>query len=654
MTSFMISPTHCRDKSINLSAVVIPQVTCELPISAVPYSSSWKHLSNIRLADPTFGKSGKIEILLGVDVFVSVLRQGRRYGPTNSPTAIETSFGWVLACSTQLTPRVSNEIVTHHAAIGNVNDILRKFWEVEERIPKDNYLTTEEQIVTDHFKANFNRTEFGSFIVPLPRKLHCKPIGESRSIAIQRFVSLERSLHSKNQFKEFGSVMNEYFELDHAKVVPELDLDKPPANVFYLPMHAVRKEGSTTTKLRVVFDASAKSSSGNSLNDTLLVGPTVHSSLIDVLLRFRLFRVALTSDISKMYRAIHLAEADRDFHRFVWRNDPKEPLLDYRMSRVTFGVSASSYAANMSIKQNALELSGLYPLAAQAVMNNFYVDDCLSGPNSEAEAVRLQKELQLLFKAGGFLLRKWNSSDPIVIEHLSPELREAHPSHLLNEYTKTLGIKWNSTTDQFQLNVSELPPPERVTKRSFVSDVARTFDILGWFSPSIISVKILLQRLWEHGIGWDDDVPSSIRESWRAELKLLSDKRIPRCYFPHQDVVSIELHGFSGASESAYAAVVYLCCTDTEDNVSCSLITSKTKVAPIKRLSIPRLELCGAVILAKLIHNLMDIFSIPSDKVHAWTDSTGVLSWIVGNPRRFKTFVGNRVSEIISLIPPNS
>ena len=198
----------------------------------------------------------------------------------------------------------------------------------------------------------------------------------------------------------------------------------------------------------------------------------------------------------------------------MWRNDPKEPLVDYRMTRVTFGVSASSYAANMSVRQNALELSWLYPLAAQAVMNNLYVDDCLSGANSEAEAVRLQKELQLLFKACRFLLRKWNLSNSSVIEHLSSELREIYPSHLLpklNEYTKALGIKWNSTTDQFQLNVLELPPPERVTKRFLVSDVVGTFDILGWFSPSIILVKILLQRLWEHGIhvheGWDDGVP---------------------------------------------------------------------------------------------------------------------------------------------------
>ena len=145
--------------------------------------------------------------------------------------------------------------------------------------------------------------------------------------------------------------------MKHAEPVPVEDLQKAPKEVFYLPMHAVRKEHSTTTKIRAVFDASAKSASGTSLNDLLLVGPTVHPPLIDVLLRFRSHRIALTADVSKMYRAILLVPPDRDLHRFVWRKSPDEPLQDYRMTRVTFGVSASSFAANMSLKQNALDFA---------------------------------------------------------------------------------------------------------------------------------------------------------------------------------------------------------------------------------------------------------------------------------------------------------
>ena len=209
--------------------------------------------------------------------------------------------------------------------------------------------------------------------------------------------------------------MNEYFEKGHAELVPLDDLEKSSQDVFYLPMHAVKKESSTTTKIRVVFDASAKSSTGVSLNDILLVGPTIHPPLLDVLLRFRLHCVALVADVSRMYRAIELTKSDRDLHRFVWRKNPKDPLLDYRMTQVTFGVSASSFAANMLVKQNALDFSMDYPLAADAVNRAFYVDDGLTGADSTEEAIELQRQLQDLFSHGGFLLRKWNSNDQVVL-----------------------------------------------------------------------------------------------------------------------------------------------------------------------------------------------------------------------------------------------
>lgn len=162
--------------------------------------------------------------------------------------------------------------------------------------------------------------------------------------------------------------MQEYLNLGHAEPVPFEDLNKPENEVFYLPLHVVFKASSTTTKVRAVFDASAKSATGVSLNDKLMVGPTVHSSLIDVLLRFRFKRVAVTMDISKMYRAIELAKPDRDFHRFVWDANGSGTIRDYQMTRVTFGVSSSAFIANMCFKQHAINLSQEYPLASKAVV----------------------------------------------------------------------------------------------------------------------------------------------------------------------------------------------------------------------------------------------------------------------------------------------
>ena len=185
-------------------------------------------------------------------------------------------------------------------------------------------LSMEERAVVQHSNANHRRNSEGRFVVPLPKKPDAGAIGESRSQAVRRFKALERSLNHKGHFSEFDAIMQEYLHLGHAEKVPIEDMEKNPSEVFYLPMHAVYKASSSTTKIRAVLDASAKSSSGVSLNDTLLVGPTVHSPLIDVLLYFRLHRIALIADISKMYRAIELDGADSDLHRFVWRSRPED------------------------------------------------------------------------------------------------------------------------------------------------------------------------------------------------------------------------------------------------------------------------------------------------------------------------------------------
>ena len=229
-------------------------------------------MSDIQLADPTFGNPGRVDMLLGVDVFVEVLLHGRWTGPRGSPIAFETKLGWVLAGSTNScapsthVASYSSHFITHRRRI------LRKFWEIEEKPMENASLSTEERSVVNHFKVHHFRENDGRFVVPLPRK---PDLGESCSNAIRRFLSLERSLYTKGQFAHFNAVMKEYFEMGHAERVPLIDLQKPYQDTFYLPMHAVRKESSSTTKIRAVFDVSAKSSTGVSLNDTLQVGPTV-------------------------------------------------------------------------------------------------------------------------------------------------------------------------------------------------------------------------------------------------------------------------------------------------------------------------------------------------------------------------------------------
>jgi len=519
----------------------------------------WKHLSDLPLADPGFNQPGRIDILLGADVYVDVLRHGRRTGPPGSPTAFETDLGWVICGNTGSTSpsaQANVHITTFHTSVMSSDDVLQKFWELEESPSVQACLSAEERMVVRHFESNHTRSPEGRFIVPLPRNPSATPLGESRSQAVRRFLSLERSLNQKGRFEEFDAVMQEYFDLKHAEEVPTPDLEKPPDLTFYLPMHAVYKTSSTTTKIRAVFDASAKSSTGVSLNDTLLVGPTLHPPLVDVLLRFRLYPVALTADVSKMYRAVELTETDKDLHRFVWRSHPSQPLKDYRMTRVTFGVSASSFAANMAVKQNAIDHADDFPLAAEIVDKSFYVDDCLTGASDSNSALHLQQQLTKLFSCGGFVLRKWNSNDPSVLKKIPEDLRDSREVHIFtedNEYSKTLGIGWNVASDQLRLNISDSPCVNKMTKRNIISDVAKVFDTLGLFSPVTVKMKILLQCLWEIKIDWDDLVPEDLLEvwaQWRCELPLLSEVHVPRCYSPSGFCVSsMQLHGYSDASE---------------------------------------------------------------------------------------------------------
>lgn len=221
----------------------------------------------------------------------------------------------------------------------------------------------------------------------------------------------------------------------------------------------------------------------------------------------------------------------------------------------------------------------------------------------------------------------------------------------LDSTIKILGLTWNRNEDNFQYSVN-LPPPTTapVTKRSIISDIARLFDPLGWLAPSVVLAKIFIQKLWLAGVSWDEELSTELVKEWgtyREELSLLSKIRIPR-WLGTKSNDELELHGFSDASKTAYSAVIYLRTIDAEDKVQISLLVAKTRVAPVKQVSIPRLELCGAVLLSNLLTETSDVLNISRDKIWAWTDSTVVLAWLNSHPSRWKTFVANRTSEILT------
>ena len=269
---------------------------------------------------------------------------------------------------------------------------VERFWEVEQPPKSVIPFSKDELEVQEHYKkTHFFNQELRKYQVVLPRNHNGLSLGESRSRALKRFVNNEKALIHKGQYAQFQAVVSEYLELGHAQLLARADFDVPDPLCYYLPMHGVHKAGSSTTKLRVVFDASAPSTSGVSLNQTLAIGPTLHPTLDRILLKFRTYKVALTADIKGMYREIVLDESDRQYHRFLWRADPGDPVADYKMNRVTFGVAASPYIAVRTLQQVAQDHGQDLPLVREHMLRSFYVDDLMAGAESVAGAHGLFK-----------------------------------------------------------------------------------------------------------------------------------------------------------------------------------------------------------------------------------------------------------------------
>ena len=490
-----------------------------------------------------------------------------------------------------------------------VNNTLTRFWEVEELPRQKPALTSEEKRVQDEYDLTHTFfPDVGKYQVVLPRKQKYLKLGDSKGRALHRFYANERSLLRKGSWGKFQQVIQEYLDLGHARPVTAEELQLPQCETYYLPMHGVYKESSSTTKLRVVFDASSKSTSDVSLNDTLAVGPMLHPTLDHILLKFRTYRVALSGDISKMYREILLSPPDKQFHRFLWRAQVDQAVKPYCMNRVTFGVASSPYLAVRTLQQAGSDFGQKYPVAQWHILHSFYVDDLLGGADTVEGALSLYSELTEMLTKGGFTLRKYRSSSKEVLSKIPDKLVEPMPSkelvdHLSTSYPKALGVAWNSSQDTMSTDVS-LPDKFTSTKRGIISDVARTFDVLEWIAPVILPMKVMFQKLWQLKVDWDEEVPEPLKlshQTWRKELPLLADMELPRCYFLPEAALTVQLHGFSNASEAAYATVVYIRATYANSPTTCRVVVAKTRVVPLKQRTIPELELCGAVLLADLL-----------------------------------------------------
>lgn len=649
--SLTISATRDKNYKFNVDALILNNICAELPTSQI-LTDSWDHIKFLPLADPQFGKPGPIDLLLGADVFPRIIQTGQVIGDTNEPIAINTIFGYVIMGKYQsnLPPTVRSFFCKYNCE--QLNSTLKKFWEIE-NIPTKTFMSPEDTLCEQKYLNSVTRNIDGRFVVALPFKTEEPNFKFSKELALKRFYSLEtRLLRDRDLYNTYNQFLLEYLELGHMEKVSSSDYSHKG---FYIPHLYVSKPDSISTKLRVVFNASAKQGNNLSLNDTLLVGPKLQKNIGSILIRFRLHNVVLTADIKKMYRQILIVDKHQDYQKIFWRFSPNDVVSEFRLKTVTYGVSSAPYLALRTIQRLAEEEKDLFPRAANILLSDTYVDDICTGCSSLSEAITLKQELTNLLKSAGFELHKWSSNlAELVDEFLPSDSGSNNISFDHDKITKVLGLHWQPLSDSFSYNVQS--DDITCTKRHMLSELARIFDPLGFLAPITFFSKRLIQKLWVLGLSWDQTPPIDILNLWekfKNDLPLLSTFRLPR-HIDIDNYKSCQLHGFSDASLAGYAAVVYLR-VEKGSQVFTYFVTAKSRLCPLKTLSIPRLELISTVLLSDLmsyVHNtLQDNINISN--VFAWSDSSIALSWLKSHPHKWQTFVSNRVSYVQDKIPPD-
>lgn len=633
-----------------LDFLVTPAIT-ELPSGKID-TYSWPLPAGIELADPSFNIPDEVDMIIGAEVFYDVLRQGRLKIGSDFPVLAETTFGWVVSGPVKTVQATSRRrrICQMNTTQEDINRTLTRFWELEAGYVT-NKMTAEERTVEQHFEETHCRNSEGRYVVRLPFNDLQNQLGDSYEYAKLRCSRLISSL-SKNPSKQiaYTEFMNEYRQLGHMQEVSD-----NPDRGYFLPHHAVYKESSSTTKTRVVFDASAATTTGVSLNDTQLVGPTVQSDLITLILRFCTHQVVLTADVPKMYRQVQVHPDDRQYQRIVWLNDKGE-LATFELTTVTYGCSSAPYLATRSLIQLAADEGEDFPLAARAVKKDSYIDDFITGGRTAIEVVQMYEQLKEMLKRGGFGVHKFCSNSPEVLRAIPDELQEKKvdfESSELNNTIKTLGLIWNPNDDYFAFNVTSFINQGTPTKRIVLSEIGRLYDPLGFLGPVGTIAKLTMQELWRLKLDWDDELPDEQMDTWntfRVQLQSVRRIRKKRCVIPG-DAKRIELHGYCDASKRAYGACLYVRCVLGDGKINVQLLCSKSRVAPLKPVTIPRLELCAALVLAQLTRKSMEALQVNFDSVTLWSDSQIVLSWLKKSPLVLNEFVCNRVVSIIELTP---
>ncbi|XP_013396919.2 uncharacterized protein LOC106163784 [Lingula anatina] len=672
-----ISARHAADLIVEsydgTQSFVLPKIIeCDIPknrseIPTPDVAMQYDHLSSLSEKIPPLNPKAEIGLLIGRDLIEAHHVQDQLLGSKNHPFGQKLPLGWVIIGEVCLgkvhQPKRISAFKTNIMNDGRPTNFLpcpsAILLKEENQIGSDVFkitaqddrvsLSTEDREFLDIMNESM-RKDKDQWMAPLPFKHPRQRMPNNRSQVLGRARSFDAALKKdERKLQHMVDFMENIFDSQAAEVAPELP---PGKEVWYLPLFAIYHPRKPD-KVRGVFDSSIKYE-GYSLNENLLTGPNQTNSLLGVLLRFRRDRIAVTADIQQMFYSFLVNEEHRDFLRFFWYrdNDPKKEIIEYRMRVHVFGNTPSPAVATYGLRK-AVEHAD--EDVKHFVTKNFYVDDALiTGSDSESLTDLVKRTQKVLWENGRIRLHKIASNSPDLVNAFPTEDREKTLMNLdlFTEELPTqasLGISWNMDKDCFGFSL--FIPERPFSKRGILSTVNSIFDPLGFLSPVTVTGKMLAREMHVEAVGWDDPLPEHLChqwESWKSSLFSLREFRVPRMItavdFSLAD--SLEVWIFSDASERAISAVAYLKARrDTSTEVG--FIMGKSKLSPPGGVTIPRLELCAAVLATELADTISEHLDLPMETFKYCTDSRVVLGYLYNRTRRFYTYVSNRVATIL-------
>ena len=634
---------------IAISALVVPQIAAPVQNFVNSTLHSLPYLRDLKLAHPIgFTQKFQISLLIGVDHYWEIM--GNHIVRGTGPTAMESKFGYLLSGPL---PMQSEPHVTHAYTTLAVN---LEFCDCTDSSPDTSSDTptpvehstdiSPEPFMAMYQRDHMSRDKDGYYVVRFPWRPNHPFLPSNRAICERQTRALARKLGCHpTMLQLYGNIITEQEQRQFIERAPT-ESDQPTTGVHYIPHHPVYKN-SSTTPVRIVYNCSCRQSPKYaSLNDCLLVGDTLLIDVCAILLRFRLHRYALSTDIEKAFLHVKLDEQDRDYTRFLWLsnlNDPESQFTTYRFKVVLFGSTSSPFMLSATLHRHL----DLYesPVSSDT-KRNLYVDNVISGCQTEEEILSYYTDARSIMATAHFNLRSWASN--------SPKLQAtAQADGVLDTDTtvSVLGLKWNTCTDTLALSQRRLTNDNTVmTKCNILQAASKQYDPLGWLSPIVVRAKLLIQELWRKQVNWDEPLDDDFNNRWfqvAADVEQSASVVMARRYSVMSSNKSVYLHVFADASTKAYGALAYLQSAGQVD-----FVMAKSRVSPLKTTTLPRLELRAAVTaeqLAEFIHSTLQL-QLDSIKIKLWSDSQITLHWIFSK-KQLKPFVANRVREICLLFP---